>query len=114
MLLKLEFINSVNLNFFNGLILFRTNLATISSRDESPVEVYKFSRLIISISELINALKVSDKYHESSSYTIYHIQYNIINGAWLRARIDKSFTITPGLIGLVDVFCMDYGFSQQV
>ena len=44
MLLKLEFINSVNLNFFNGLILFRTNLATISSRDESPVEVYKYSR----------------------------------------------------------------------
>ena len=39
-----------------------------------------------------------------------------VNGAWLRARIDKSFTITPGsgLIGLVDVFCMDYGFSQQV
>ena len=44
MLFKLEFINSVNFNFFNGLILFRTNLATISSRDESPVEVYKYSR----------------------------------------------------------------------
>ena len=34
-----------------------------------------------------------------------------VDGTWLRAKIDPSFTISSGL---VDVCCVDYGFSCQV
>ena len=39
-----------------------------------------------------------------------------VNNAWLRARVDESFTISTGvnLIGLIDVFCIDYGYMQHV
>ena len=39
-----------------------------------------------------------------------------VNNAWLRGRVDQSLTISTGanLIGLVDVFCVDYGFMQHV
>ena len=39
-----------------------------------------------------------------------------VNNAWLRARVDDSLAISVGanMIGLIDVFCVDYGFIQRV